>query len=90
MPLPNDELFCPKLTCTVYDQIFKGWNQPIIGVFTLHIGDLMAKLKEERKSETAAMEKAVKELKAIVANPNFRPPSYGGTGVSKAELIDQK
>lgn len=38
IPLPTDKLYCPTLSCTVYDYIFKGWNQPIIGVFTLPIG----------------------------------------------------
>ena len=28
IPLPLDPLYCPNLTCVVYDQIFKGWNQP--------------------------------------------------------------
>ena len=26
IPLPTDPLFCPKLSCTVYDYIFKGWS----------------------------------------------------------------
>ena len=33
MQLPADSLFCPKLTCYVYDYIFKGLSQPLLGTF---------------------------------------------------------
>jgi hypothetical protein len=52
IPLPTDPLYCPKLGCTVYDYIYKGWNQPIIGNFVLPLGDLMLALKQERAEET--------------------------------------
>lgn len=38
--LPNDPLYCPSLTCGVYDYIFKGVSQPLIGNFVINIGDL--------------------------------------------------
>jgi len=55
IPLPTDPLYCPKLGCAVYDYIYKGWNQPMIGVFTLPIGQLMLDLIAERQEETAIM-----------------------------------
>ena len=66
-PLPSETLFCPRMSCQVYDQIFKGWSQPIIGNFTIPVGDLMHELAEERKTETAAIEKVVNKLKSLVA-----------------------
>lgn len=57
VPLPTDPLYCPKLACTVYDYIFKGWNQPMVGVFTLPIGQYMLDLKAERAKETEEIEK---------------------------------
>jgi hypothetical protein len=48
IPLPTDPLYCPKLTCAVYDYIFKGYNQPMIGVFTIPIGDIMLDIIKER------------------------------------------
>lgn len=83
LPLPTDPLYCPKLTCTVYDFIFRGWNQPIIGVFTLPIGDIMKALREERTEETAAMQDLLKKLKEMVAKPQQKIPSYGGKGETK-------
>lgn len=52
LPLPVNKLYCPKLTCTVYDNIFAGWNQPLIGVFVLDLGHLRDELTEERETET--------------------------------------
>jgi len=57
-----EELYCPNLTCFVYDYIFKGLNQPMIGVFTVPIGDLMNKLKAERKKETDKIEEINTQL----------------------------
>jgi len=51
VPLPIDPLYCPRLTCQVYDCIFTGWSQPMIGTFTIPIGDLMHELAAERKTE---------------------------------------
>ena len=41
MWLPNDPLYCPSLSCAVYDYIFKGLSQPILGNFIIPIGDLL-------------------------------------------------
>lgn len=55
-PLPNDPLFCPKLSCQVFDNIYKGFgSQPLVGNFTIPIGDLMHDLREERKTELEAI-----------------------------------
>ena len=62
VPLPIDPLYCPRLSCQVYDCIFTGFSQPIIGNFTIPIGELMHDLKRERDEETAALEKMVKAL----------------------------
>jgi len=52
VPLPTAPLYCPRLSSTVYDYIFRGWNQPMIGVFTMPIGEYMLALKAERQRET--------------------------------------
>jgi len=56
LQLPSDPLFCPKLSCSVHDYIFKGLSQPMIGSFIIPIGDLVEKLKKERADETAAID----------------------------------
>jgi hypothetical protein len=52
IPLPVDPLYCPRLACQVYDNIIKGLNQPLIGTFTVPIGELMLEMKDERMRET--------------------------------------
>lgn len=51
IPLPTDQLYCPRMSCMVYDNIYLGFSQPQIGVFTIPIGDIMFDLKKERKDE---------------------------------------
>ena len=39
--LPVQKLFCPRLQCDVYDFVYKGLVQPLIGTFSINIGDIM-------------------------------------------------
>jgi len=39
--LPVNPLFCPRLQCDVFDYVYKGLVQPLLGTFTLPIGDIM-------------------------------------------------
>lgn len=55
-PLPVDVLFCPRLACSVFDNIAMGFSQPLIGTFTIPIGDLMHELAKERKEESEALQ----------------------------------
>jgi hypothetical protein len=70
VPLPTDPLYCPKLTCIAYDYIFRGFNQPMIGVFTMPIGEYMLALKKERKEETDEIEKINVKLERIIHHDN--------------------
>ena len=65
VPLPIDPLYCPRLSCQVYDCIYTGFSQPIIGNFTIPIGELMHDLKKERDTETAQLERMVEALDKI-------------------------
>ena len=65
-PFPVDELFCPRLSCVVFDNIAFGLSQPQIGTFTIPIGDLMHALAKERAEETEALEVCVQEVRKFV------------------------
>ena len=41
IPLPTDPLYCPRLSCSVFDNIFKTFMQPLLGVFTIPVGEIM-------------------------------------------------
>jgi len=62
VPLPTDTLFCPRLSCQAYDTVFAGFSQPIIGNFTIPIGELMIELKKERDTEIKALRTMVDTL----------------------------
>ena len=66
--------------CTAYDYIFKGFNQPMIGNFSIPIGDLMMELKAERKEETEIMEELNVQLEKIIKGGALEPSSYGKDG----------
>lgn len=55
-PLPTDILFCPRMSCSVFDNIAMGLSQPLIGTFVIPVGDLMHSLAQERIEETDALE----------------------------------
>lgn len=40
LTLPEQELYCPKLSCDVYDYVFSGMSQPLIGTMNIPIGEL--------------------------------------------------
>ena len=38
--LPEDEIFCPVLSCDVFDFVFSGMSQPLIGSMQIPIGQI--------------------------------------------------
>lgn len=44
--LPVSALFCPKLSCDVFDYVFKGLVQPLLGTFSIPIGDVLEENKK--------------------------------------------
>ena len=60
--LPCDPLYWPSLTCGVYDYIFKGLSQPLIGNFVIPIGSLQHfqdEFFEETDERTQSIIKAI-------------------------------
>jgi hypothetical protein len=89
-PLPGDSLFCPRLSCQVYDNIFKGFgNQPLIGNFTIPIGDLMADLKNERTTELAAIERIVNSLLDIIEEVGVQSYSIQQNSIDVSRIVDE-
>lgn len=41
--IPKDPLYCPALNCTVHDYVLYGLSQPLLGTFSIQIGDLLNK-----------------------------------------------
>lgn len=45
--MPIDPDFCPAMSCSVFDYIFKGASQPLIGNFAIPLGDYIEQTKDE-------------------------------------------
>ena len=69
--LPTDELYCPRMACTVYDSVCFGLSQPVIGTFVIPIGALIKELADERERETKALEHVIERLKEITSSEQF-------------------
>lgn len=52
-----------------------GVNQPLVGVFTIPIGDLIFELKNERKRESAEIKNIIDEIEKITKEEGI--PTYG-------------
>ena len=64
IPLPNDELYCPALSCIVYDQVFLGFSQPQVGTFTIPLGQIMQQNKKDKAELIETARWLVDRLKA--------------------------
>lgn len=64
--LPVNPLFCPKLQCDVYDYVYKGLVQPLLGTFTLSIGDIMHSIRSEREKEIEESDEIIAYLKEFI------------------------
>lgn len=64
--LPVNPLFCPKLQCDVYDYVYKGLVQPLLGTFTLSIGDIMHSIRSEREQEIKESDEIIAYLKDFI------------------------
>ena len=80
IPLPTDPLYCPSLSCAVYDYIFRGFSQPLIGTFALPIGELIHELAAERSRETKAIRDIVEQIRKIDAE-GVMVQDYGNTSI---------
>ena len=50
----------------MYDYIFKGWSQPLLGTFIVPIGDLLHKFADERRAEMEQSNVIIQKLSALI------------------------
>ena len=66
MSLPSGALYCPSLSCDVYDYIFKGLSQPLLGTFSISIGEIIEQTKYDQMMELEESDRIITELKKIL------------------------
>jgi len=72
--LPNDPLYCPSLTCGVYDYILKGLSQPLVGNFVIPIGELQHFQDDQFEEEDARTQELIKSLDSKIRNAHTLKP----------------
>jgi hypothetical protein len=60
--LPEDEIYCPTLACDIFDFVFSGLSQPLIGTMQIPIGVMKTASKKKRLDEKAEMDAIIIEL----------------------------
>ena len=67
--LPDKVVFSPVLKCEVFDHIFLGLNQPLIGHFGIKLGEIRQKKIEKVEETIALLLKNLKEIDRVIALP---------------------
>lgn len=93
--LPSDPLYCPSLTCGVYDYIFKGVSQPLVGNFVIPIGDLQHLQDDLFEKENDTTLKIIKRLERLIADADsnkgqLEEEKHHGEVEAEQEIEDQK
>lgn len=63
--MPKDYLFAPRMSCRVYDKVFKGMSGQLIGVFTIPTGEIMYNQNKEYNENCEALDKIIQALKDV-------------------------
>ena len=65
--LPTEELYCPSLACDVYDYVFMGMSQPLIGTFSIPVGALKTKTENKRIESREIVDSIIAFLEGQIA-----------------------
>lgn len=60
--LPEDELYCPTLACDVFDFVYKGLAQPLLGTMQIPIGKMKTEAKNARLKMNQEMDEIIADL----------------------------
>lgn len=89
--MPVDPLYCPALTCAVYDYLFMGLSQPLLGTFVLDLSSIFYKQPHKRYLKIIDI---AKDTKARAQDEDIRPveeikvPEFGDS-VKPLSISDQ-
>ena len=94
--LPKDEIFMPELQCEIYDHLFSGFINPLLGVFLLNIKQLIKNTNKQINEDMNITINQVNELQnSGVFNKNLQSnlidnneKKSGSSGNSTHNLID--
>lgn len=64
--LPIEELYCPALSCDVYDYVYMGLSQPLIGTFEIPVGAIKTKTEKKRVTEIGICDEILNFLRGQI------------------------
>ena len=64
--LPVEELYCPSLACDVYDYVYMGFSQPLIGTFEIPVGAIKTKTEKKRVESIAIIDDILNFLRTQI------------------------
>ena len=62
--LPVERLFCPSLECDVFDFVFRGFSQPLIGTFSIPVGEIKTDTEDKRIENLRLQDQIIDDLRA--------------------------
>jgi len=101
--IPANEEYCPRMTCTAYDKLyFEGMTQPILGSFTLKLGDILGETRaadklaldefgelRERLEEVLRLKQGEKSHETVLAIVNDLVQGKGTSGPDASPMGGQ-
>lgn len=89
--LPVDGLYCPRMSCEVFDQLFSGLAaQPHVGTFTLPIQEFIEEQRKDDKELMYHLEAAARELAEIAEAMRKKDPANRDARVEVARILKVK
>ena len=97
--LPKEEIFMPELQCEIYDHLFSGFINPLLGIFLLNVKRLIKETNKQIDEDMKITQNQVNILrnsgiitKSIIQNlnENDEKKSIHSHGDSINKLIDNK
>jgi hypothetical protein len=66
--IPGDVFYCPSMTCSVLDKLyFDGMRQPILGTFTLKLGQILSETRHLSQVESETQQFFIQILEKATA-----------------------
>mmetsp|Transcript_40372 Transcript_40372/g.52911 ORF Transcript_40372/g.52911 Transcript_40372/m.52911 type:complete len:142 (+) Transcript_40372:2403-2828(+) len=86
--LPIEELYCPSLACDVYDYVFMGMSQPLIGTFSIPVGKIKTKTEKKRAEDHRTMDDILEFLRGQIVKDAQTLNRESSEMRSKSQLSD--
>ena len=80
--LPMEKLYCPSLECDVFDFVYRGFQQPLVGTFSIPIGEIKNSTEEKWKKNLEIQDMIINQL---VAHSGKSGDQIRGEAKSKAD-----